>query len=72
MHFYVHPEQPLYHADQFDVPYDPLELLHVPVLVNGVHMGHGVHVQKRSQLSTIIILRLSFWLDKTAIKYGLT
>jgi hypothetical protein len=28
--------------------------------------------RERSQLSTIIILRLSFWLDKTAIKYGLT
>jgi hypothetical protein len=43
MHFSVHPEQPLVHADQFDVPHNPLELLHVPVLVHGVHGGHGVH-----------------------------
>jgi hypothetical protein len=43
MHFLVHPEQPPVHADQFDVPQDPLELLHVPVLIHVVHGGHGVH-----------------------------
>jgi hypothetical protein len=31
------------HADQFDVPHDPLELLHVPLLVHVVHGSHGVH-----------------------------
>jgi hypothetical protein len=29
MHFLVHQEQPPVHADQFDMPHDPLELLHV-------------------------------------------
>jgi hypothetical protein len=28
----VHPEQPPVHADQFDVPHDPLELLNVPIM----------------------------------------
>jgi hypothetical protein len=28
----VHPKQPPVHADQFDVPYDPLELLNVPLM----------------------------------------
>jgi hypothetical protein len=39
----MHPEQPPVHADQFDAPYDPLELLHVPVIVHRAHLGHGVH-----------------------------
>jgi hypothetical protein len=43
MHFKVHPEQPPIHADQFDVPHDPLELLHVPVLVRVVHVGQGLY-----------------------------
>jgi hypothetical protein len=28
----LHPEQSSIHADQFDVPYDPLELLNVPLM----------------------------------------
>jgi hypothetical protein len=28
----VHQEQPPVHADQFNVPHDPLELLHVPLM----------------------------------------
>jgi hypothetical protein len=40
MHFLVHPEQP--DSDQIDMPHDPLELLHVPVLVHVVDGGHGV------------------------------
>jgi hypothetical protein len=32
MHFKVHPEQPLVHADQFDVPHEPLGNLHVPLM----------------------------------------
>jgi hypothetical protein len=43
MHFLVHPQQLPVHADQFNVPHDPLELLRVPVLVHVVHWGHGVH-----------------------------
>jgi hypothetical protein len=35
--FYVHF---IWRADQLRVPYDPLELLHVPDLV---HCGHGGH-----------------------------
>jgi hypothetical protein len=50
MHFLVHTEQPPVHADQFDVPYDPLELIHVPVLVHGVHGSHGVHRLHPNQL----------------------
>jgi hypothetical protein len=38
------------HADQFDVPHDPLELLYVLVLVHGVHGGHGVHGLHPKQL----------------------
>jgi hypothetical protein len=38
MHFKGHPEQPPVHADKFDVPHDPLELLHVLVPVHG-YMG---------------------------------
>jgi hypothetical protein len=33
LHFLVHPEQPPVHADQFDVPHDPLKLLHVCVIM---------------------------------------
>jgi hypothetical protein len=44
MHFSVHPEQPPVHADQFDVPNDPLELLYLPVPVHVVHGDHGVHM----------------------------
>jgi protein tyrosine phosphatase (PTP) superfamily phosphohydrolase (DUF442 family) len=40
MHLKGHPEQPPVHADQFNVSHDPLELLHVPVLVHVVHGGH--------------------------------
>jgi hypothetical protein len=32
VHLKVHPEQPPVHADQFDVPYDPLELINVPLM----------------------------------------
>jgi hypothetical protein len=28
----VHPEQPPVHPDQFDVPHELLELLHVPIM----------------------------------------
>jgi hypothetical protein len=28
----VHPEQPHVHADHFDVPHEPLGLLHVPLM----------------------------------------
>jgi hypothetical protein len=28
----VHPAQPPVHADQFDVPHEPLGLLHVPLM----------------------------------------
>jgi hypothetical protein len=31
------------HADQFDVPYDPLKLFHLPVLLHGVH---GLHPEQ--------------------------
>jgi hypothetical protein len=43
MHFYVHPEQPLVHADKFDVSHDPLKVFPVPVLVHGVHGGYDVY-----------------------------
>jgi hypothetical protein len=43
MHIKVHPERPTVHADQFDVPHEPLGLLHVTVLVHVVHGGHGEH-----------------------------
>jgi hypothetical protein len=39
----VHPEQPHFYADKFNVPFDLLELIDVPVLVHGVHGGLGVH-----------------------------
>jgi hypothetical protein len=32
MHLKVHPEQPSVHADQSDVPHEPLGLLHVPLM----------------------------------------
>jgi hypothetical protein len=32
VHFLLNPEQPPVNADQFDVPYDPLELLNVPIM----------------------------------------
>jgi hypothetical protein len=54
MHIYVHPEQPPMHADQFNVHYDPLELLHVPVLVHGVHGSHGVHELHPDQLHALL------------------
>jgi hypothetical protein len=28
----VHPEQPLVHADQFDLPHEPFGLLHVSLI----------------------------------------
>jgi hypothetical protein len=49
----VHPELPSVHADQFDVPHEPLELLHVPVLEHVVHGGHGVHGLNHEQLHAI-------------------
>jgi hypothetical protein len=54
MHFKVHPEQPPVHADQFDVPHDPLALLHVPVLVNVVHGGHCVHELHPDNLNALL------------------
>jgi hypothetical protein len=43
MHFLVHPEQPPVHADQFDVPHEPLGLLHVSLMtvmtVNSILMN---------------------------------
>jgi hypothetical protein len=36
------------------VPHDPLELLHVPVLVHVVHGGHSVHGVIRSQYVTMV------------------
>jgi hypothetical protein len=50
MHFLVHPEKPPFHADQFHVPHDPLELLYVPVLVLVVHGGHDVDIDVRTPL----------------------
>jgi hypothetical protein len=50
----VHPEQPHVHADQFDVPYNPLELLHVPVLVPGVHISQGIHGLNPEQLHALL------------------
>jgi hypothetical protein len=50
MYFLVHQGQPPVHADQFDVPHDPIKLLHVPVLVHVVHGGHGVHGLHPDQL----------------------
>jgi hypothetical protein len=50
----VHPEQPPVHADQFDVPHDPLELLHVTVLEYVVHGGHGVHGLHPEQLHALL------------------
>jgi hypothetical protein len=52
-HFLVHPKQPAVHADQFDVPHDPLELLHVNVLEYVVHGGHGVHGLHPEQLHAL-------------------
>jgi hypothetical protein len=43
MHFLVHSGQSPVHAPQYNVPYDPFELLYVPVLVHGVPKGHGLH-----------------------------
>jgi hypothetical protein len=54
MHFSVHPEQPPVHADQFDVPHDILQLLHVPVLVHEVHLGHCVHGLHPEQLHVLL------------------
>jgi hypothetical protein len=42
------------HADQFDVPHDPLELLHVPVLVHGLHGGSGINGLHPEQLHALI------------------
>jgi hypothetical protein len=50
----VHPEQPPYHADQFDVPHVPFEHLHVHVLVHVVHGVHGVHGLHSDQLHALI------------------
>jgi hypothetical protein len=55
MHFKVHPEQSLVHADQFDVPYDPLELLHVTALIHVVHGGNGAHGLQPKQLCALLI-----------------
>jgi hypothetical protein len=52
--FSLHPEQPPVHADQFDVPHDPLELLHVTVLEYVVHGGHGVHGLHPEQLYALL------------------
>jgi hypothetical protein len=49
----MHPEQPPGHADQFDVLQDPLELLHVLVLVHWVHGGHGVHGLQHEKLNAL-------------------
>jgi hypothetical protein len=54
VHFKVHPEQPPVYADQFDVPHDPLELLHVTVLLHVVHEGHGVYVLHPEQLRALL------------------
>jgi hypothetical protein len=54
MHIKVHPEQLPVHADQFYVPNDPLELLHVPVLVHGVHGSHGIHELHPDQLYALL------------------
>jgi hypothetical protein len=54
MHIKVHPEQPPVHADQFDVPHDPLELLTVPVLVHVVLGGHGIHGLHPDQLHALL------------------
>jgi hypothetical protein len=54
--FLVHPEQPPVHADKFDVPHDPLELLHAPVLVQVVHGGHGGHGLHPDQLYILLSL----------------
>jgi hypothetical protein len=32
VHLKLHPEQPPVHADQFEVPHDPLELLNVSIM----------------------------------------
>jgi hypothetical protein len=50
----VHPEQPFIHADEFDVPHDPLELLYVPVFVHVVYGGHGVHGMLPDQLHALL------------------
>jgi hypothetical protein len=47
----VHPERPPVHADQFDVPHEPLGLLHVTVLVQVLHGGHGEHGLHPKQLN---------------------
>jgi hypothetical protein len=50
----MHPELPPVIADQFDMPYEALELLHVPVLVHLVHGGHGVDGLHPNQLHTLL------------------
>jgi hypothetical protein len=52
MHFVVHPDQTPVHADQFDVPHDPLELLHVPVLVHGGQGVQGLHPDQPNALQS--------------------
>jgi hypothetical protein len=52
--FYVHPEQPPVYADQFDVTHDPLELLHVTVLLHVVNGGNCVHGLHPEQLRALI------------------
>jgi hypothetical protein len=43
----VHPEQPPVHADQFDVPYDPLELINVPLMTeNKLETNQQQEVEK--------------------------
>jgi hypothetical protein len=42
------------HADQFDVAYDPLKLVHVLLLVHVVHGGHGVHGLHADKLHALL------------------
>jgi hypothetical protein len=54
MHIKVHPEQPPVHADQFDVVYDSLKVIHVPLLVHVVNEGHGVHGMHADKLHALL------------------
>ena len=55
----MHPEQPPVNVDQFDVPHDPLGLLHVPLMtVIIVIRGHTVVViQSYSHSYTVIVIQ---------------
>jgi hypothetical protein len=54
----VHPGQPPVNADQFDVPHDPLGLLHVPPMtVITVIRGHTViAILSYSHSHTVIVI----------------